>query len=173
MENQILENSQAAFLLLGFVLYFYSSFKSAPEKYSILFIGLGLFYLTFCIRELELDESQTWIAVVTNPPVRNYWLTAAWAISLVIFLRNMKSTFNSFLVWIKESQGVFLILGGLFYLFADLFDKKLFPMKIEEHMFLEESLELGATMFMAVSAVISLMWAKKQSWWGGAKRTFR
>jgi hypothetical protein len=85
----------------------------------------------------------------------------------------MKKTFGSFLVWIKGSQGVFLIVGGIFYLVADLFDKKMFPMRFEEHIFVEESLELYATIFMAASAVSSLVWARKQAWWGGAKRAFR
>jgi hypothetical protein len=172
-ENQIIENIQAFCLLVGFVLYFYLFFKSGPGSYSILFIGLGLFYLTFAMRELELEEGQTWIAIVTNPPVRNYWLTASWAVSFLIFLRNMKNTFNVFLEWIKEIQGIFLIFGGLFYLSADLFDKNVFSISREENLFIEESLEFNATIFMTISAVYSLLWAKKQVWWYGAGRFFR
>ena len=172
-ENQIFENIQVVFLLFGFSLFFYSFIRSTPGSYGILFVGLSLLYLSFGVRELELTEAQTWIAVLTNPPVRNYWLAAAWAGSLILFFRNMKKTFGSFLTWIKESQGVFLIVGGIFYLVADLFDKKMFPLRFEEHMLVEESLELYATIFMAASAVSSLVWARKQAWWGGAKRAFR
>ena len=172
-ENQIFENIQVVFLLFGFSLFFYSFIRSTPGSYGILFVGLSLLYLSFGVRELELEEAQTWIAILTNPPVRNYWLAAAWAGSVILFFRNMKKTFGSFLVWIKGSQGVFLIVGGIFYLVADLFDKKMFPMRFEEHMLVEESLELYATIFMAASAVSSLVWARKQAWWGGAKRAFR
>ncbi len=172
-ENQIVENIQASCLLVGFMTYFYSFVKSTPGNYSILFIGLSLFYLTFCVRELELEESQTWIAVVTNPPVRNYWLTAAWAVSLLFFLRNMKGTFIAFLEWIKETQGIFLMFGGLFYLSADLFDKNVFSIRREESLFIEESLEFNATILMVISAACSLVWAKKQVWWYGTRRVFR
>ena len=172
-ENQVVENMQAFFLLLGCMFYFYSVFNSTLESYGKLFIGLGLFYLTFFVREVELEESQTWFAVVTNPPARNYWLTAAWAVALLVFVRNMKSTIKVFLDWIKETQGIFLMFGGLFYLAADLFDKNVFSLSREDNMFIEETLEYNATIFMVISAVCNLAWAKKQVWWYGASRVFR
>ncbi len=120
-----------------------------------------------------MEESQTWFAVVTNPPVRNYWLTAAWAVALLVFVRNMKSTIKVFFDWIKETQGIFLMFGGLFYLAADLFDKNVFSLSREDNMFIEETLEYNATIFMVISAVCNLAWAKKQVWWYGASRVFR
>ena len=172
-ESQIVENLQAIFLMIGFIAHFYSYFRSDSDNYCILFVGLSIFYLTFCVRELELDESQTWIAFVTNPPVRNYWLIAAWAVSLLVFLRNMKSTFGSFLEWINNIHGLYLIFGGFFYVSADLFDKNVFSIRQDINLFIEEILEFNATIFMVLSAVLSLAWARKQVWWNSARHAFR
>ena len=74
----------------------------------------------------------------------------------------------------KESGlGKPAIFGGLFYVSADLIDKNVFSIRQDINLFIEEILEFNATIFMVLSAVISLAWARKQVWWNSARCVFR
>lgn len=162
-ENQIMENLQAAFLFVGSFLFFVSSYRSSVVGIRALFLGLGLFYLTFLMRELEFGQFEDLFAplAVVNPPVRNYWLAAAWLFSTLIFLRSARDTLKEFVNWIKSMSGRLMVIGGLFYLLAEFFDKNIFDLSDEENMFYEEFLEINATSFMMVCAVLAMLRAER------------
>jgi hypothetical protein len=164
-ENHIMENIQAGSLFLGFLLYFFISYKSKARGYKILFMGLALFYLTFCMREVEFDKFEFQLALfdVFNPPIRNYWLGATWLVAFLVFVRNAMISWRAFLHWVKSLQGALVCIAGVFYLAGDLFDKHVFDLS---NMFYEEILESNATTLMILAAVLSLRWAQRSAWWG-------
>ena len=167
-ENEIIEYLQVAFLFTGSVIFLYSFYKVMPNSYGILYLSLGIFYLTFLIRELEPTETQTVFAIIVNPPVRNYWLISCWAVALFLFLRKPKSVFMAFREWIRFKQGAYILFGGIFYLLADLFDKQIFNIGRENNLFVEECLEFNGTLFMVLSAFFSLAWSQPKEWWSRA-----
>ena len=115
-ENHIIENIQVAFLLIGFLFFIYLSFNKKISVGKVLYLSLSIFYITFATREIELEISDSWYAIIFNSPVRNYWTGGLWGICFIIFFLNMKETFRFFLVWIKLIQGSYILTGGLFYL---------------------------------------------------------
>jgi hypothetical protein len=165
-ENQVIEYMQVAFLVGGFLLFHYAFIKNRVNAYGTLYFSLSIFYLTFLARELEPENPSTIFAMIVNPPVRNYWLAIAWSIALVLFLRNVKAVLLAFRDWIKQKHGASIMVAGAFYLLADLFDKKVFAIGRETNLLLEESLEFNGTIFMALSAALSLVWSTRQRWWG-------
>ena len=171
-ENHIMENIQAGSLFLAFILYFFISYKLNAKGYKILFLGLGLLNLTFFMREVEFDEFEIQLALfdVFNPPIRNYWVGAAWVVSFLVFVRNAKISWRAFLHWVKSLQGALVCIAGVFYLAGDLFDKNVFDLPREPNMFYEEILETNATTLMILAAVLSLRWAQRSTWWGAPGR---
>ncbi len=159
-ENQTMENIQAGCLFLGSILFCVASYREDEKPFRILFLSLSLFYLTFFLREIELNENNITDAVlmVTNPPGRNYWLIAVWMIAIVIFLLNAKKTWSAFLDWVRTLQGFIIIAAGLFYGVADVFDKNLLDLPFETNIFLEELLDSSATSLMLLSAALTLVW---------------
>lgn len=162
-ENHIIENLQIVFLFIGSSIFFISSYRSSDVGIRVLFLGLGLFNLTFLLRELELDQFKNLFKplVVLNAPIRNYWLTVAWLFSGLIFLRTARDTLKAFFDWIKSMSGRLMVIGGLFYLLADLFDKNVFGLSFEKSKFYEESLEINATTFMIICAVLAMLRTEK------------
>jgi hypothetical protein len=161
-ESRIIENTQVILLSGGFLIFAGLSIKNKVSSGKILYFGLGIFYLNFCMRELEVENSGLWYAMILNPPVRNFWLVGAWVIALLLFIFNIKNTFKSFVIWIKLKQGVYFLTGGLFYLLGDIFDKDLIYINRDSNLFVEELFELNATIFMMLSAIFSLLWTRKQ-----------
>ena len=167
-ENHLVEYTQALFLFIGFSCFIYSCFKSKSKPYIILYLCLGIFYLTFLVRELEPEDTNTWYAIIINPPIRNYWIITLWMIAFLIFIRNAKITFNAFFKWIKLKPGSHILIGGIYYLIADIFDRNIFHLSRNSSLFIEEVLELNATVFMVSCSILTLVWSKKQQWWGGS-----
>ncbi len=167
-ENHVLEYLQVLFLLIGSLIFFYLSIVIKENSYYVLYLSLGVFYLTFLVRELEPDRVESFYATIILPPVRNYWIIAAWIFVLFIFLRKPRSTVDVFLEWVKLEQGVCIIVGGLWYLLGDIFDKNLLDLNRPVTLFIEELLELNGTIFMLLSAIISLVWSMRQEWWSDA-----
>ena len=154
-ENGVMENLQAGCLGLGALLLFVWAFRAREKPARLLLLGLGLLYLTFFMRELELQRGGAFDALVfiTSSEVRNVWLTAAWLGAALLFLFHARATCVAFLVWIRRRPGLLLIAGGLLFAAADLFDKSLIPVDPGLGRFLEELLESNAALLMLESAV--------------------
>ena len=167
-ESHIIENIQAGYLFVAFILYIFISYKSNAKGYKILFLGLGLFCLTFFMREVEFDDFEVQLGLfeLFNPPIRNYWVGAAWLISFLVFVCNAKVSWNAFLHWVKSLHGVLVCSAGLFYLAGDLFDKNVFDLPYEPNIFFEEILESNASTLMILAAALSVRWAQRSNWWG-------
>jgi hypothetical protein len=169
-ENHVIEYLQVAFLLAGFVSFLYLFYRCMPNPFGVLCLALSIFYLTFMVRELEPEETTTLFSIIVNPPVRNYWLTSCWVVALLFFLPQRKEVLKDFREWIKSRPGTSIIFAGVFYLTADLFDKQLLPLERVTNLFFEECLEFIGTIFMLLSAVLSISWSRQKDWVRRAKR---
>ena len=118
------------------------------------------------MREVEFEDFETQLALydLFNAPIRNYWLSAAWVVSFLIFVSNAKISWGAFLSWVKSLQGALFYVAGVFYLAGDVFDKKLFKLPRETSLLFEESLEINATTLMFLAAALSLRWAWRSNW---------
>lgn len=159
LENYIMENLQAVSLFIGSFVFFVLSYRSSVVGIRVLFLGFGLLYLTFLMRELDLRQFEDLFAplVVVNDPIKDYWLVAAWLFSALIFFRSARDTLKAFVNWIRSMPGRLMVIGGLFYLLADIFDKDIIGLSYEDNRFYEEFLELNATSFLIISAVLAIL----------------
>ena len=154
-ENGAMENLQAGCLGLGSVILLVWAARAREKPAKLLLLGLGLLYLTFFMRELELERGGAFdvLAFLAGSEVRNVWLTAAWLGAAVLFLFRARATSAAFLTWVRQRPGLLLIAGGLLFAAADLFDKSLIPVDPGLGRFLEELLESNAALLMLESAV--------------------
>lgn len=161
-ENGVMENLQAGCLSLGAVALFIAAVRTNRMSVRVLFAGLGLLYVTFFLREIELRKGDTLdvLVLVSNPPVRNYWLAAAWVIAAVVFSFNAKTTWSAFLDWLRRRQALPIAAAGIFYILSIPFDKDLLSLGLETNQFLEETLEGNATLLMLQCAVMTLVSAR-------------
>lgn len=164
-ENHVIEYLQVAFLSAGLVIYLYLFYRCMPNTFGILCLSLSVFYLSFLVRELEPEETTTLFSLIVNPPVRNYWLTTCWVIAILVFLPRTKKVLTDFREWIKSRAGISILCAGVFYLMGDVFDKQLMDIGHDNNRFFEECLEFIGTLFMLLSAGLSVTWSRKKNWW--------
>ena len=155
MENGPMENLQVAFLLVGCVLLFTSAVRNVhPNR--MLNMGLGLFYLTFIILEVDLRPyNLPTINAIWNGRVRDAWLAGLWIVAALWSMRSRIAIWESFRAWLPSAAGILLIIAGLFWLTSGAIDK-LHPIRSKPlSLFVEEILEINATWLMLVSAWVS------------------
>ncbi len=162
-ENNIMENAQAGCLLFGFLTLLIIIYQEQGKSFRILFFGVALLYMTFLLRELELHSVGAYdgLLLITNPPVRNYWVSALWILAAIIFICNIKKTWSAFLIWLKSVAGHLMLWAGLFYALADIYDKDLLDIDPTISVFLEEFLESNAAVLMLLSAAFTFTFRRR------------
>ncbi|MEX2453872.1 MAG: hypothetical protein WD470_04160 [Rhodospirillaceae bacterium] len=161
-ENHIIEYTQVAFLLIGFLIFSYVSMKSVDKSKVIIFLGAALLYINFTIREIEIEKSDLWLSIIINPPIRNYWLVVLWTIIITLSSFYARRIYFTVLNKVNKKSIYYILFGGLFYLFGDIFDKNLIQIDRTTNFFIEETFELSATFFMLMSAIYSFIGEKSR-----------
>lgn len=159
-EHGPMENAQAWCLLVGCILFGIQALRESSRDYRILFCALSLFYLSFVLREVEVEDLNIpdLLILLGSGDGKKYFLISCWIISLGFFLVHAKPTWRAFMAWLRTSAGLTISLGGVFYLLGMPFDKKAFDISYDLNVLLEEILESVATLWMLISAVLSILY---------------
>lgn len=159
-EHGPMENAQAWFLLIGCCLFVTLAAKMNIRNYRILFATLGLFYLSFFLREVEVEDLNIpYILILIGSGVgKKYLLATCWLIALSFFFFHTTPTWLAFKQWFSTFAGLTIALGGIFYLLGMPFDKKVFDLDYEMNVLAEEILESIATFWMFISALVSTLY---------------
>lgn len=159
-EHGPMENAQAWCLVLGCFLFGILAWRSQSADYRILFGSLALFYASFVLREVEVEDLNIpeFFILLGSGDGKKYLLISCWLTAFGFFLGNFGSTWSAFKQWLKTPAGLTISIGGAFYLFGMPFDKKMFGLPYEENVLFEEMLESIATLWMLISAGMSILY---------------
>lgn len=159
-----MENAQAWCLLLGCLLFGALSVRCATPDWRILFGSLALFYASFFLREVEVEDLDipNVLIMLGSGIGKKYLLVTCWLVALGFFLSFTKSTWSAFKRWLNTFAGISMLLGGVFYLLGMPFDKKVFNITYEQNVLLEEILESVATVWMLISAFLSISYYRAE-----------
>jgi hypothetical protein len=129
-----------------------------------MFVGISLFYFTFFVRELDTDEMNGVLAVLsfTRSPIFLSALALAWVTVAIPVLFRLTGILKIFRDWVVTFEGHLLMAAGLFYVLGDFFEKNLLGLSYGASLFAEEMTEINATTLMVLSAISTLVWAKGQ-----------
>lgn len=157
-ESGPVENVQAAALLIGCLLFGFAAVSAATTADRLLFAALALFYLTFMLREIEVEAflADFPVLAVLDSPLRNYWVGALWAVLTVVVLRRLGRVLHAFFRWIRHLPGYLIIGGGVFYGLAEGIEKRAFGVALEAVRAYEELPELVAVILMLFSAALTI-----------------
>lgn len=159
-ENGPVENVQAGGLVIGCLIFGFIAVRAGAAAYSLLFAALTLFYLTFALREIEVDAFLTDYPVlaILESPLRNYWVGALWVVLILVVLRRLGDVLRAFIRWVRHLPGYLIIAGGAFYGLAEGVEKGAFPFVPAWVKAYEELPELVAVVLMLLCAGLSVRW---------------
>ncbi|MGR8949679.1 MAG: hypothetical protein ACU84Q_16680 [Gammaproteobacteria bacterium] len=158
-EHGPMENTQAGFLCAGFLLLGGLAIRLKTRGHRILFATLALFYASFFLREVEVEDLNIprVLILLGSGPGKKYLLVTCWLVAAGFFLCYPKETWSAFKKWLKTFAGLTIILGGVFYLLGMPFDKKAFDIQYDLNVLLEEMLESVAALWMLIAAIMSMV----------------
>ncbi len=139
-EFNIMENLQAFFLLVSFVIYALTLLVAQKGERAVVFAGM-LLWLTFFLREVDFEELNVpaIVAFVTVGRVKDTILTVLWLLTAACIVKNF-SRYKTLIGSIVFSKlGLVVFVGGLMLVGGDMFEK----MDFLHHDFYEEMLELN------------------------------
>ncbi len=150
-----MENVQVACLLAGVVLFLLSMARQRPR---LLYVTLALLYVTFVMRELEVEDLSIpgFLIMLGSGIGKRIILGVLWILVLVFFVRHCREHCRAFAVWLRSPAGMAVIGALLLYVLALPLDDKIIQMDRELSMMLEEFLETLAAPLMLLSAVLTL-----------------
>lgn len=153
-EHQGIEIAQAVLLLLACVMHSIRAFRLPPGSIKF-FVHAGLALLTFSFAVRELDISRFGEALVWSTVQRGVQLfgLALWAAFLFWALKHLKSIYRDRNTILYSPTMVLTIAGGAFFIAGWPFDKKLFLLSQEISQLIEETLELNASVLLAMASV--------------------
>lgn len=164
-ESGPVENVQALALLVGCLLFGFAAASAATTADRLLFAALALFYLTFMLREIEVEAflADFPVLAVLDSPLRNYWVGALWAVLIVIVLRHLGSVLHAFFRWVRHLPGYLIIGGGVFYGLAEGIEKRALGVVPESVRAYEELPELVAVILMLFCAALTVRQERKRA----------
>lgn len=151
-ENGLIENLQAGMLAFACVFYLLTAFFSKrSDKLIILFCALLCY--GFVLREVDVErfDVPSWILFVGSGWGRNAILTLVFfvIISCAVW-RDFYFYKNASIAFVKSRPGVLWLVGGVFLLVGDFFEKH---NAITHHVFFEEMAELLGCVFILLSSI--------------------
>lgn len=152
-ENSLIENIQACLLAVASIIYLAAA---ALEKRSdkLILMFCFLLCLGFLLRELDVERFDIPYALIFigSGTGRNVILTAAFVVMLICALLKLTHYKMAAVEFVKSRPGWLLIVGGVFLLIGQFFEKS--NAISRHHVFLEEINELFGY-FLILSSAIS------------------
>jgi hypothetical protein len=149
-ENGLLENFQGSLYVLGWLWVAVTLMITHDiKRFSGWFYSL--FMVSMLLREIDMDRIglPDMIVFVTSGVGRDLILGVSWLVILFLAIRHFRQAREEIVSALRSVWGRHLLVGVLFYLGGESFDKHLYPFSRETTLFCEEMLEaLGAFMFM-------------------------
>lgn len=154
-ENRLLEQGQVIFLAGAAVVCLIRMAVGAAAKRFFPFGFLFLFFLTFLLREVDVEDFPLpdIVILLGSGTGRDIVLGAAWIIYLFLLVRRplrLPATAHRFLT---SRVGAYFTAGILFYLAAMPFDKNMLDLSQNALLFGEESLELAGTFLLFLASL--------------------
>lgn len=156
-ESGLLEVGQNIFLLLACLLYSYHSYDdNADSLYRLLYRGLALFCLTLLLRELDIDrlggvENGRWEMIELS-------VRGAALLGVIIYcgawIRSPDIQPSRIKILLSRPTMSFIYWGAFCYLCTWPFDKSLLAIPQSTAGWIEETLELNATILFFSAACI-------------------
>ncbi len=114
VENGPMEDYQALLLLAGVIVLAIAFKRSDVKGEQVLMAGLGLFYFTVLLLEVDTRQSGHPLLIkLTNGKIRNLWAGTLWLLAAIYFFRNARITLKYFSSWILSPPGLILMAGGI------------------------------------------------------------
>lgn len=158
-ENRLLEWGQVLFLAGGAVVCLIRMAAGAATKRFFTFGFLFLTFLTFILRELDVEDFSLpdIVILLGSGPGRDILLGGGWIIYLFLLVRRplrIPATAHGFLT---SRVGAYFTAGILCYLAATPFDKGMLDLSPNALLFGEEYLELAGTFLL----FLAFLWTRK------------
>lgn len=154
VENGPMENLHGSFLLLGCVVIFSSLGRFAGGE-RILRAGLGLFFLNFVVREVDLRAYDLpTVNFLIRGWFRNSWLAGFWLLGALWFLRHRVAVWQAFRDWSPTAAARLLVVAGVIWVLSTGAEKLHLIQPPDRGLFVEELLETNACWLMLVAAVL-------------------
>lgn len=151
-----MEMFQVAALLVGLFLSGVGVKAAADKDSRILSMGMGLLFLTFILLEFDTRSFDAPLLVTwTNGLPRNVWLGALWIGLGWMILRHLRGVAEAGWGWFRSPPGKLMFIAACFWIAGWVMDKFKISNKADALMF-EELMEVDATYFMLLAAVLSL-----------------
>lgn len=150
-ENGPMENIEAACLMAGMLVLVWHArrFQLRPQR--IVAAGFALLFGTFLVLEVDVRESDLRpLIIALNGRIRDLWLGSLWLGALLLFWRDKWSIWRLCLQWLRTSAGLLMLCAGALWIASAGVDKALI---VDKDLFLEELLEVPATILMLASAL--------------------
>jgi hypothetical protein len=153
-ENGPLETLQAI-LLATSSLIFISSAVIDKAANKLILAGCSLLCLTFTLRELDAEKLDLPLAlkIVTSGVGRNVIISLAFMALFILTARRFSFYCKAAVQFLRSKPGILLLLGGLFLLAGDLFEKS---ESLPHHVYFEEISELFSYCLLLLSAFATL-----------------
>jgi hypothetical protein len=163
-EHELMENSQAWCLLIGSSIFGFLALRSQRRDCRQLFGALALLYASFFLREVEVEDLKIpdVLILLGSGTGKRILLLTCWGVALLFFLKHARQTWNLFKRWIRSLAGICILVGGVCYFIGLPFDKNAFGIEPGLNLFLEEIAESIATIWMLISAILSLLLFRRQ-----------
>ncbi len=148
-ENHLMENLQAGFLFGAVLLALVCLLLCRTHPTAYLDWGLAVCFLTALMRELELAELglPEWVLLIGDGTGKHLLLSALWVTVAVATVRSRRRLWTDVLACLRSPLGYYLLATAAFYLFGDVFEKRLLPLSRGALEFGEEAAECLGTLW--------------------------
>jgi hypothetical protein len=153
-ENSFIENFQLVFLFSAIFAHGLRMFQESIQELRIYHAALALLCFSVALREFEIDDigsSTIWPAVEIS--IRSI-AVSAWIWLIYRLTRNFRKLWAIRHAITRSMKSVQVYLAITFYLGSWFFDKNHVPIDAQLSKFIEQSLQLGGTVFFLTSALI-------------------
>ena len=156
-ENNLVENLQAVFLALALIFFCLRAIHSDETRYRLLFFTLGLVCLTFFVGELDTGGHERVYPFLSlfKPPLRTYWLIAAWLGMLLLVLVNGREVLPLLFRWFASLAGLLFLLGLVCYGASEASAQGLWGLPLAAPVLLQEALELNGALLLVLAALFA------------------
>lgn len=161
-ENRLLELGQVIFLAGAALVCFIRMTAGEMTKRLFPFGFLFLFFLTFLLREVDVEDFPLpdIVVLLGSGPGRDILLAAAWIVYLFLLVRRPVRLPEIWYGFLTSRLGIYFTAGIFCYLAAMPFDKNMLDLSQSALLFGEEGLELTGTFLLFLA-----------TFWKGKRKT--